>query len=89
MNPTQACYRLSRSRTIPQTYLSYSNPAPKHPNSTPLKVGNRIRVSMPGGKIVEAVIKAVLNDYTDGVRYQVAFGHDQTALIHERQVVRD
>jgi hypothetical protein len=63
----------------------------KKPNPSPrqFEVGNRIRVSMPGGKIVEAVIKAVLDDYTDGVRYQVAFGHDQTALIYERQIVKD
>jgi hypothetical protein len=52
-------------------------------------IGQNIKVSMPGGKIVEAVIKAVPDDYTDGVRYQVAFGHDQTALICERQIVKD
>jgi hypothetical protein len=60
-----------------------SNPAPRQ-----FEVGNRIGVSMPGGKIVEATIKAVL-DYTGGVRYQVAFGHDQTALVHEKQFVKD
>jgi hypothetical protein len=52
------------------------------------KVGDHIRVSMPGGKIVEAVIKAIL-DTTDGLKYQVAFGNDQTATVLERQVVKD
>jgi hypothetical protein len=48
-----------------------------------------IRVSLPGGELVEGVIHAVLDDCTDGVRYQVAFGHDQTALIGEWQIVKD
>jgi hypothetical protein len=52
------------------------------------RVGDKVRVSTHGGKIVEAVIKAVLDDYTDGPRHQVAFGYDQTALIYERQIVK-
>jgi hypothetical protein len=43
---------------------------------------------MHGGKIVDAGIKAVL-DTTDGLKYQVDFGKDQTATVAERQVVRD
>jgi hypothetical protein len=43
---------------------------------------------MHGGKIVDAVIKAVL-DTTDGLKYQVDFGKDQTATISERQIVKD
>jgi hypothetical protein len=39
------------------------------------KVGDHIRVSMPGGKIVEAVIKAII-DKTDGLHYQVDFGKE-------------
>jgi hypothetical protein len=39
------------------------------------KVGDKIRVSMHGGKIVEAVIKAVI-DNTDGLHYQIDFGKD-------------
>jgi hypothetical protein len=53
------------------------------------KVGDHIRVSMHGGRIIDAVIKAVHDEYTDGVRYQVDFGKDQTALIRERQIVKD
>jgi hypothetical protein len=52
------------------------------------KVGDHIRVSMHGGRIVDAVIKTVL-DITDGLKYQVAFGKDQTATVAERQIVRD
>jgi hypothetical protein len=34
---------------------------------------------MHGGKIVDAVIKAII-DKTDGLHYQVDFGKEQTAL---------
>jgi hypothetical protein len=51
------------------------------------KVGDKIRVSMHSGKIVDAVIKAVL-DTTDDLKYQVDFGKDQTATILERQIVK-
>jgi len=51
------------------------------------KVGDPVRVSMHGGKIVEAVIKAVI-EHKDGLRFQVAFGHNQTALIGEWQIVK-
>jgi hypothetical protein len=61
---------------------------PNHPNPTPLKVSDKIQVSMSGSKIVDATIKAVLDDFTDGVRYQVDFGNDQTALIGEWQIVK-
>jgi hypothetical protein len=49
----------------------------------PHKVGDKIQVSMSGGKIVEAVIKAII-DKTDGVHCQIAFGKEQTALIREK-----
>jgi hypothetical protein len=52
------------------------------------KVGACIHVSMHGGKIVDAVIKAII-DKTDGLHYQIDFGNEQTALISERQVVKD
>jgi hypothetical protein len=53
------------------------------------KVGDKIQVSMSGGRIADATIKAVLDDFTDGVRYQVDFGNDQTALVREWQIVKD
>jgi hypothetical protein len=43
---------------------------------------------MHGGKVVDAVIKAVI-DRTDGLHYQIDFGNEQTALVHEWQVVKD
>lgn len=51
------------------------------------KVGDRVQVKLSGGRLVEATIKAVL-DTTEGIRLQVDFGHDETALIYEWQVVR-
>jgi hypothetical protein len=48
-------------------------------------VGEKVKVSMHGGKIVDAVIKAIL-DTTDGLKYQVDFGNNQTATVSERQV---
>jgi small-conductance mechanosensitive channel len=54
----------------------------------PRKVGDTIRVNMHAGKIVEATIKAIINS-TEGVKYQVDFGNDQTALVHEWQVVNN
>jgi hypothetical protein len=52
------------------------------------KVGDKIRVNMHAGKILDAIIKAVI-DTTHGVQYQVDFGFDQTALVHEWQIVKD
>jgi hypothetical protein len=59
----------------------------KKGSGQPHKVGDHIRVSMSGGKIVDAIIKAVM-EHKDGLRFQVAFGHDQTALIGEWQIVK-
>jgi hypothetical protein len=50
-------------------------------------VGDKIQVSMYGGKIVDATIEAVLDGYTDGPRYQIDFGKEQTALVRASQVV--
>jgi hypothetical protein len=54
--------------------------AKKEPKG-PLRVGDKIRVSMHDGKIVDAVIKAILNDDRGGLHYQIDFGHAHTALI--------
>jgi hypothetical protein len=43
-------------------------------------VGDRIRVNLHTGRIVEATIKAVINR-NDGPRLHVDFGKDETALI--------
>jgi RNA polymerase-interacting CarD/CdnL/TRCF family regulator len=58
---------------------------PKKPNPTArqFKVGDKIRVPMHSGKIVDAIIKAVI-DETNGLDYQIDVGNEQTALISER-----
>jgi hypothetical protein len=52
------------------------------------KVGDRVLVKLSGGRIVEATIKALV-DTTEGTRLQVDFGYDETALVHEWQVVEE
>jgi hypothetical protein len=49
------------------------------------KVGDRLKVNMHQGRIVEAEVKAVVQQ-THGVRLQVSFGNE-TALIYLWQVV--
>jgi hypothetical protein len=51
------------------------------------KFGERIQISL-NNRILDATIRAIVQD-TDGLRYQVDFGHEQTALIHEWQVVKE
>jgi hypothetical protein len=55
-------------------------------NLREFKVGDRIKVNMHRGRIVDATIKAVI-ERTDGKRLQVDFGKDETALIRLWQVV--
>ena len=50
------------------------------------KVGDKIRVNLHHGEIEDAVVRAVI-EHTDGLKLQVDFGHEQTALIEEWQVV--
>lgn len=54
---------------------------PKH------KVGDSLLVKLSGGRIVEATVKAVVEN-TDGVRLQVSFGNE-TALIYPWQIVEE
>lgn len=49
------------------------------------KVGSPIVVRLNDGRIVEAKIRAVI-EQTNGLRLQVDYGHDETALVHERQI---
>ena len=49
------------------------------------KFGDHLQVKQSGGRIVEAVVKAI-TESTDGVRLQVSFGNE-TALIYLWQVV--
>ena len=52
------------------------------------KVGNPIVVRLNDGRIVEAKIRAVIEE-TNGLHLQVDYGHDETALVHEKQVRQD
>jgi hypothetical protein len=45
------------------------------------KIGDRVEVTLHTGRIVEAVVKAVV-ERTDGKRLQVDYGEDETALVH-------
>jgi hypothetical protein len=51
-------------------------------------VGQRIRINVHSGRIEDATVKAIV-EHTDGLRLQVDFGHEQTALIHLWQVIED
>jgi hypothetical protein len=55
---------------------------------TKYKVGDRVKVNLHTGRIVDATIKAVI-ERTDSKRLQVDFGKDETALIHLWQVVEN
>jgi hypothetical protein len=49
-------------------------------------VGDRVKVNLHTGRIVDATVKAVI-ERTGGKRLQVDFGKDETALIYLWQVV--
>jgi hypothetical protein len=49
-------------------------------------VGDRVKVNLHTGRIVEATAKAVI-ERTSGKRLQVDFGKDETALVYLWQVV--
>jgi hypothetical protein len=50
------------------------------------KVGQHILVKLSGGRLVDAVIKAIV-ETTEGQRLQVSFGNDESARIYLWQVV--
>jgi hypothetical protein len=58
----------------------------KAPESSDYAVGDRVKVNLHTGRIVEATVKAII-DRTGGKRLQVDFGKDETALVHLWQVV--
>ena len=51
------------------------------------KVGDKIRLNLHHGRIEDAVVRAVIQ-HTDGLKLQVDFGDEQTALIEEWQIVK-
>ena len=46
-----------------------------------MKVGERVTVSLSGGRIVDATVTAVVKR-TEGIRLQVSYGRDETALVY-------
>ena len=51
-----------------------------------MKVGERVTVSLSGGRIVDATVTAVVKR-TEGIRLQVSYGNDETALVYLWQVL--
>ena len=49
-------------------------------------VGDRVKVNLHTGRIVDATVKAVIEG-TDGKRLQVDSGKDETALVYLWQVI--
>jgi len=49
-------------------------------------VGDRVKVNLHTGRIVDVTVKAVI-ERTGGKRIQVDFGKDETALVYLWQVV--
>ena len=63
-------------------------PAPKKPDDRQFKVGDKIGVNLHHGKIEDAIVRAVVRlAAAEGIKLQVDFGHEQTALVEEWQVV--
>jgi len=56
-------------------------PAPKKPDERQFRVGDRVSVSLSAGRVVEGIVKAIINR-TDEVRLQVDYGKDETALVY-------
>jgi len=57
-----------------------SRASPKKPDDRQFKAGDLILVSLSGGRVVEATVTAVVKR-AEGIRLQVSYGKDQTALI--------
>jgi small-conductance mechanosensitive channel len=60
----------------------------KPENNRQFNVGDKIRVNLHHGKIEDSTIRAVISE-EDGVKLQIDFGYEQTALIPVSQVVQD
>jgi hypothetical protein len=60
----------------------------KPENNRQFNVGDKIRVNLHHGEIEDATIRAVISE-EDGIKLQIDFGYEQTALIPVSQVVQD
>jgi hypothetical protein len=56
-------------------------PARKKPDSgSEFKVGDRVSITLQTGRMVEGTVRAIV-ERTDGIRLQVDYGKDETALV--------
>jgi len=61
-------------------------PAKKEPDDArEFSIGGRATASLSSGRVVESTVKAVVN-HADGVRLQVDYGKNETALVYLWQV---
>jgi hypothetical protein len=58
----------------------------KAPENSDYAVGDRVKVNLHTGRIVDATVKSVI-ERTGGKRLQVDFGKDETALVYLWQVI--
>jgi hypothetical protein len=63
----------------------YNRAVPAKKPDRQFKVGDRVTVSLSAGRVVDGVVKAIINR-VDGVRLQVDYGKDETALVYLWQV---
>lgn len=54
-----------------------------HPEPSTHKVGDKLKVKLHDGRIVDAVVRAIV----DNDKLQVDYGHEETALVKANQVV--
>ena len=66
----------------------YNRAVPAKKPDRQFKVGDRVTVSLSAGRVVDGVVKAIINR-VDGVRLQVDYGKDETALVYLWQVPLD
>lgn len=55
----------------------------KPPKTETYEVGDRVKVNLHNGEVVDAVIRAVIDDE----KFQVDFGKFETALLQKWQIV--
>jgi hypothetical protein len=56
-------------------------------NSEPqFKIGDKIQANLHG-RVIHATVRTVV-EYTHGIKLQVDFGRDETALVELRQVLK-
>jgi hypothetical protein len=61
-----------------------SKKKPQTPTSVTHVVGDSIKVNLHNGKVVDATIRAIIDD---GEKLQVDFGKDETALVQKWQII--